>query len=339
MNAAVALAARRSASAGSGVAATPSSKPTISPSQRSPADDAEFMRLPAKHIDHARFARTRTGGILAHQRLGLLQLRIEPGRGVGERTLRLAEHLVARQERVGQAAGDPLVRLPDRAPQHDQVLRREHAGLPEIVAFDRTDIGEQPQDRAIDRMIAARPRRAQHRVQFAVDQHLGQWLAGGRGVHAVGQGVDVVGDPRLIHAADPPLHLVRLHINEAQEMPVPDRAAGHPVVHADTPAAQIRRRLHRPILAHIQIAGGEIAQRKHRHGDVAAIALRYAAQMSGHRRLAALHLSDRSARGAADRRAPARNLPCRAPMSDRCRPASPGRPPAASPAHSRRWSG
>ena len=36
INAAVGLVARRSASAGSGVAATPSSKPTISPSQRSP---------------------------------------------------------------------------------------------------------------------------------------------------------------------------------------------------------------------------------------------------------------------------------------------------------------
>src|SRR5689334_7819978 len=36
INAAVALVARRSASAGLGVAATPSSKPTIRPSQRSP---------------------------------------------------------------------------------------------------------------------------------------------------------------------------------------------------------------------------------------------------------------------------------------------------------------
>jgi hypothetical protein len=65
-------------------------------------------------------------------------------------------------------------------------------------------------------------------------------------------------------------------------MPVPDGAAGHPIVDPDTLANEVGRRHHRAALADIEVARGEVAQRKDRQPDKAAVAVVDAAQMAGH---------------------------------------------------------
>ena len=170
------------------------------------------------------------------------------------------------------------------------MLGRENARGAEVLALDCANVGEQAHDRSIHRMITARPRRAVDRVELIRDQHLRQSAPLRCGAHSIRQCIYVAGDVRLIDRADAPLQLLGLHIDEAQEMPVPDRAAGHPVVHADAPASQIGRRLHRSVLAHIKIAPGEVPhQREHGQRHEAAVALVDPAQMPCHRRLAAMH--------------------------------------------------
>jgi hypothetical protein len=88
-------------------------------------------------------------------------------------------------------------------------------------------------------------------------------------MHAIGQRVEMVGDAGFVDLTDPPLELRRIDADEMQEVTIPDRTAGDPVVHPDAFADQVGGGLHRTILAHIKIARGEVAQRKHRQCDVA----------------------------------------------------------------------
>src|SRR5437762_11456517 len=74
--------------------------------------------------------------VLAHHAHRVLELGLEPRRGVREALLSRAEAIVGGDERLGQAAGDPAVRFPYLATQDDQVLRRKRAGL-EKVLLDR----------------------------------------------------------------------------------------------------------------------------------------------------------------------------------------------------------
>src|SRR3954451_20944997 len=106
-----------------------------------PGGDAEFVGLMAEGV-HLRAVLLEAVGVEmgAHQRLGFLQLGLQPGRDIGEIALRLGEHRVGPDERLGQAARQPFIPLPHLAPEHDQVLRREHAGAAEIVLLDRAEI-------------------------------------------------------------------------------------------------------------------------------------------------------------------------------------------------------
>src|SRR5262252_8255153 len=88
----------------------------------------------------------------------------------------------------------------------------------------------------------------------------------------------------------PPLEALRLHPDESQKVPIPDRAAGHPIVLADPLAVQIGRGPYRTVFAHIKVACSEVAQREDRQSHMAPVALVDTAEMPRHRRLAALHL-------------------------------------------------
>src|SRR5690349_6824426 len=69
--------------------------------------DAELVRLSAEGV-HLRAVLLEAVGmeIGAHKRFRLLQLGFEPGRDVGEIALRLPEHRIGADERLGQAARD-----------------------------------------------------------------------------------------------------------------------------------------------------------------------------------------------------------------------------------------
>src|SRR5262245_39598338 len=70
--------------------------------------------------------------VLAHGRRGVLELGLEPRRGVREAALCRGERVVGGDEGVGEAAGDPAVRLERLPAQHDQVLGWKRAGLAEV---------------------------------------------------------------------------------------------------------------------------------------------------------------------------------------------------------------
>src|SRR5215471_16353869 len=109
-------------------------------------------------------------------------------------------------------------------------------------------------------------------------------------MHAIRQIVDVGLRARRVDVADPPLEAFWRHLDEPQKMPIPDRAAGHPIVHADPLAVQIGWSSYRTVFAHIKVACSEIAQREDRQRHMASVALVDAAEMPRHRRLAAMHL-------------------------------------------------
>src|SRR5262249_23156121 len=69
--------------------------------------------------------------VLAHDRGGILELSLEPRRGVREALLGGGEVVVGGTERLCQTRGDPPVGLPRLAPQHDEVLRGKGARLAE----------------------------------------------------------------------------------------------------------------------------------------------------------------------------------------------------------------
>src|SRR5438045_1490935 len=98
-------------------------------------------------------------------------------------------------------------------------------------------------------------------------------------MHARRQLAGMARPPAALDIAYPPFDLAPGNADEIEEMAVPDRAAGQPVVHADPPADQTGGRCHRPVLADVKVAGGEIAQRKHRQPDMAMVALVDAPQM------------------------------------------------------------
>src|SRR2546427_1972143 len=65
--------------------------------------------------------------ILTHDGHGVLELGLQPRRGVGEALLGRGEAVVGGAERLGEALGDPRVRLPGLAPDDDQLLGRKPA--------------------------------------------------------------------------------------------------------------------------------------------------------------------------------------------------------------------
>jgi len=64
------------------------------------------------------------------------------------------------------------IRLPRLAPEDDQVLRRERAGLEKVFLLDQAKVREQAQDRACSRVVGRRARRAVDGVELAGDQHV-----------------------------------------------------------------------------------------------------------------------------------------------------------------------
>src|ERR1700679_24455 len=75
-----------------------------------------------------------------------------------------------------------------------------------------------------------------------------------------------------IDIADQPLDLVGLDAAPTQKMPVPDRSACGPAIHADALADQVRGATQTAALRHIKIACGKIPQRKRWQRNEAAIA-------------------------------------------------------------------
>src|SRR5687767_11336594 len=78
--------------------------------------------------------------VVAHHGGGLLELRLQPWRGVREPLLGRGEAVVAGNERLGEAPGDPWVRLPRLAPDDDEVLRWERPGRDEVLALDSAEV-------------------------------------------------------------------------------------------------------------------------------------------------------------------------------------------------------
>src|SRR5262245_44133354 len=96
--------------------------------------------------------------VLAHHGDRVLELRLEPWRRVWEAALRGGEAVVAGDECLGEALGDPLVRFPGLPAQHHQMLGGKRAGLPEVLLLDTAEVREQPRDRTIDRTVGLRAR-------------------------------------------------------------------------------------------------------------------------------------------------------------------------------------
>src|SRR5215813_6993371 len=94
---------------------------------------------------------------------------------------------------------------------------------------------------------------------------------------------------RRIDVADPPFEAFRRHLDKAQKVAVPDRPAGHPIIHPDALPREIGRGPDPAVFAHIEVACGEIAQWENGQPDMAAVALVDAAKMAGHRRLAPMY--------------------------------------------------
>src|SRR5882672_4267302 len=81
--------------------------------------------------------------ILTHHGHGVLELGLEPGRSVGEPLLGRGEAIVGGAERLGEALGDPWVRLPGLASDNDQMLGRKRARLAKVLLLDGTEVREQ----------------------------------------------------------------------------------------------------------------------------------------------------------------------------------------------------
>jgi hypothetical protein len=95
--------------------------------------------------------------------------------------------------------------------------------------------------------------------------------------------------PRRVDVPDPPLDGGRVETHEAQEVTVPNGSAGGVAVHADALTGEVRRLPDRATATDVQVAGREIAQRKHGKADIATIALVDAVQVLRHRPFAPLH--------------------------------------------------
>src|SRR5262245_50708160 len=78
-----------------------------------PARQAEAEGLGGEHVDlRAVLLEAVRVEVVAHHGRRLLELRLEPRRRVGEPLLGGGEAVVARDESLGEAPGDPRVRLP-----------------------------------------------------------------------------------------------------------------------------------------------------------------------------------------------------------------------------------
>src|SRR6266850_7103361 len=81
--------------------------------------------------------------VLAHHGHRVLELGLEPRRRVRKSLLRSGEAIVGGAEGLGEALRDPAIRLPRLAPEDDQVLRRERAGLEKVFLLDQAKVREQ----------------------------------------------------------------------------------------------------------------------------------------------------------------------------------------------------
>src|SRR5882724_5704985 len=102
--------------------------------------------------------------VLTHHGHGVLELCLEPGRGVGEALLGRGEAIVGGAERLGEALGDPLVRLPGLASDDHQMLRRKRAGLAKVLLLDVAEVREQAGDGSALGTISLRARRTVDRL-------------------------------------------------------------------------------------------------------------------------------------------------------------------------------
>src|SRR6185503_7939936 len=111
------------------------------------AGEAQLEGLAGEHLDLRPVPREpERMKVRAHHGLRLLELRLQPGRGVGEALLRGGEAIIGGDEGVGQALRDPGIRLPGFPPEDDEVLGREGAGLAEVLLLYFAEVGEQARD-------------------------------------------------------------------------------------------------------------------------------------------------------------------------------------------------
>src|SRR5437016_14056540 len=109
--------------------------------------------------------------ILTHDGHGVLELGLKPRRGVGEALLGRGEAVVGGAERLGEALGDPRVRLPGLASDDDQMLGRKRARPAKVLLLDGTKVREQARDGPARGMISLRARRAVERLQLPGGAH------------------------------------------------------------------------------------------------------------------------------------------------------------------------
>src|SRR5262249_24036144 len=107
------------------------------------ADYAEFEGLSAEDIDCVPVPLKAVGvEIRAHYAFGFFELGFQPRRNVREIAHGGGELGVAAGKSVGKAACNPFVPFPNIPAQDHQVLWRKAAGLAEILAFNRPDVGK-----------------------------------------------------------------------------------------------------------------------------------------------------------------------------------------------------
>src|SRR6266540_909184 len=131
----------------------------------SAARQAQPERLVGKRLDLRSVALESVRvEVLAHHGHGVLELGFQPRRGVRKPFLCRREAIVGGTERLGEAPGDPPVRLPGLAPDDDQMLRGKRAGFEEVLLLDVAKVREQPDDRTRPGMVGSGPRRTVDRL-------------------------------------------------------------------------------------------------------------------------------------------------------------------------------
>src|SRR5215471_15958845 len=188
-----------------------------------PTDQPEAQGLRGEYLDlGAILLESVRVEIVPHYGGRVLELGLEPRRRVREALLRRGEALVGRDERFGEAPRDPAVRLPDLAPDNDEVLRGKRPRSAEVVLLDGAELREEPDEPPGRGVVGLRPRRAVDRLELAGPQHVRERPAGWRRVDARRQRNVHRRRPGRVDVADPPLDGRRIDADEAQEVPIPD---------------------------------------------------------------------------------------------------------------------
>src|SRR4029077_17652752 len=106
----------------------------------------------------------------------------------------------------------------------DKMLRRKYASPAEIVALDSTHVGKEADDRAVDRVVSLRARRAIENVDLALYQHVREEAAFGYLKDTSRERRIMCRGRRCVDIADPPFERVKRHLDMTQEMAIPDRS-------------------------------------------------------------------------------------------------------------------